>query len=362
MQNADILLTGTGSFGSRIAHDLAITASEPLSVVIGGRNPEKLENLAYAANARAAAMGCPARFAPLVIPWDSPETIAETIAPIRPRVVVHAATVQVPLASLTTDTPWSLFLRETGLTVAAPLQALLAARMGRALQMTGHDGAFINCSFPDVVNSIVAAKGLPITCGVGNVQIFAAAFRSALTQLPVSPPGRMQVLAHHNQTPPWNAPASERGGIAPRVWLDGIEIADVYEKFSSVLLTRIKPLNDVAGLTAVPLIHTLVRGGDSYDHAPGPFGLPGGYPVRIRGGKLSLDLPDGLTEAEAVRWNGAFEKESGTCVAEDGMLTYTGAVREALARQSPKLAKGFHVNDLETAATEMMALRSRMES
>jgi len=46
-----------------------------------------------------------------------------------------------------------------------------------------------------------------------------------------------------------------------------------------------------------------LTGADVATHVPGPNGLPGGYPVRVHGGKVSLRLPSGLSEAEAVARN-----------------------------------------------------------
>src|SRR5215212_10201938 len=62
---ADVLILGTGNFAGRIALDLAVTASEPLSVVISGRNRDRLNWLRTAGNARAALFKGAARFATL---------------------------------------------------------------------------------------------------------------------------------------------------------------------------------------------------------------------------------------------------------------------------------------------------------
>src|SRR5207244_13135634 len=59
---ADILIFGTGNFAGRIALDLATTASEPVKIVIAGRNVERLNWLRTAGNARAALFNRPARF------------------------------------------------------------------------------------------------------------------------------------------------------------------------------------------------------------------------------------------------------------------------------------------------------------
>ncbi len=356
MTSCDVFLAGSGLYATQIVHDLALVPDGPLRVAVGGRHSETLTDLTYTGNVRSIAAGCEVRFSPVLIDWSSPSTIAETIQSLGPRLVVNAATVQPPLMSLTRDSQWSTFLRETGLTVASPLQALLAARIGQALLLLDDVPPYVNCSFPDVVNQILAAKRLPVTCGVGNIQILAAAFRETL-------PARtkLQMLAHHRQSATWQEPAADREGQPPRVWIDGREVDDVYDQFRKAELGRIEPHNLVAALVTVPLIVALARGSDHFDHVPGPAGLPGGYPIRIDKGELSLDLPPGLDEDAAVAWNSQFENEHGTQVTKEGRVVYNGSVREALAALDPDLAEGFHVDDLEGAAAAMLQLRSRLD-
>ena len=90
-------------------------------------------------------------------------------------------------------------------------------------------------------------------------------------------------------------------------------------------------------------------------------GLPGGYPVRFRGGELDLDLPASLGRDEAIAWNLRYEQESGLVVDPDGRATYTGRLRELVATFSPELAAGFHVRDIDAAYCGMHTLRTRLE-
>jgi hypothetical protein len=96
-------------------------------------------------------------------------------------------------------------------------------------------------------------------------------------------------------------------------------------------------------------------------HMPGPNGLPGGYPVRLRDGCVELDLPASLSRDEAIAWNRRYEEESGLVVAPDGRATYTGILRERLAALSSGLAAGFYVRDIADAYRQMNDLRSRLE-
>jgi hypothetical protein len=143
------------------------------------------------------------------------------------------------------------------------------------------------------------------------------------------------------------------------MWLDDREVPDVFAHFGGIQLTP-EPVIDISGAAAAPLLLALAHGRDWQGHAPGPEGLPGGYPVRVQYGRLGLDLPAGLSRDAAVQWNLAHEQASGLVVDAHGTAHYTGRLREELAGQSPELARGFHVRDLEAAFAAMQQLRERL--
>ena len=135
---------------------------------------------------------------------------------------------------------------------------------------------------------------------------------------------------------------------------------DFLDRFAAVQLTP-EPVIDISGATGVPLMLALAHGEDWRGHAPGPNGLPGGYPVKLEAGRLELDLPDRLEPEDAVAWNVRFEADNGLVLRDDGRACYTGLLRERLRQASPELAEGFAVGDLEAVYGEMDALRTRLQ-
>jgi hypothetical protein len=259
-----------------------------------------------------------------------------------------------------TGDAWSRLVAEGGLSATAVFQALLSARVGQAMRVVAPGARLVNCCFPDVVNGMLAALGLPVVCGVGNVGILSSAFAGALGPGGAS---RVKVLAHYQTIGAWRRAPGERASFTPpRVWLDEVEIPDVHARFEGVRLTP-EPAIEISGSAGVPLLVAMATPGTSLTgHAPGALGLPGGYPVRWQDGALSLDLPPGLTGEEAVAWNLAFEARNGLVVSPEGVATYTGLLRESLRAVSPELAAGFAVRDLESAHREMQALRERLQA
>ena len=131
-----------------------------------------------------------------------------------------------------------------------------------------------------------------------------------------------------------------RTGPAARVWIDDEEVADVYARFAGVQLTR-EPAIEISGASGVPLMLAMAQGEDWIGHVPGPHGLPGGYPVKLQGGPLDLDLPARARRAAAIAWNLRYEEESGLVVGPTGRATYTGLLRERLAAVARTLPPDF---------------------
>jgi hypothetical protein len=351
----DILIFGTGSFAQRIACDLAATARQPLALAIAGRNAARLAWIATAARARAHMFQRPLVISSHDVDLAVEGAAGDLLGKLQPAVVVQAASLQAGAVIAHAGTAWAQLVAEGGLSATAVFQALLTSRIARALAAAAPHSQLVNCCFPDVANGIVAAMGLPVTCGIGNIAILAHAFAGSLGPNPA----KLQMLCHYQNLAAWRRPHQQRFGPQPRVWLDGREIDDSYGRFAAVQLTP-EPVIDISGASGVTLLLAIVHGRDWTGHVPGPAGLPGGYPVAWRARRLELDLPPGLTAAVAIAWNGRYEAESGLCVSADGRAHYSGRLHDLLTAESPDLAAGFAVNDLEEVGRAMFALREAL--
>jgi hypothetical protein len=353
---ADIVICGTGAFAARILFDLAATAPSGLSVAVIGRNPERLAWLRTAARARAEMFGTGLEVADHCLEHLSAEVVAGLLARLGPRVVANTASIQGGRKATDRPDAWTKLVQEAGLGITALLQARISLDIATAVAAATPAASFVNCCYPDVVNPMIAAAGLPIACGIGNVAILAHAFAGHLG----IGHGRLRMLAQHAALSAFRRPAGERCGQAPlRLWIDGNEIADVFERFADVKLTP-EPVIDISGASGVPLFVAMAQGLGWQGHVPGPNGLPGGYPVRLVGGRLEPDLPAGLTRDEAVAWNTGFEEENGVVVGRDGAVRYTGRVEAALRSLSPQLAQGFAMSDFPAAYRTLSDIRTRL--
>lgn len=359
MTDCDIFFTGTGSLGEACLFALATTpAGRPLQVAVGGRDAERCRWLALVANARATALSVENFTKPVLLDWSSPEALAQTIAGLRPKVIVQTASMQSPWA-LAHRNEWSALVARGGYGLGTPFHTILTARLVRAVALAGTDTAVINGAYPDIANSIIKAAGLTPPLGFGNVDIIAIA---AAALMGSRKPGTVRLLAQWEpHVADFRQPEEKRHNINPKAWIDGKEIDDFMLRFKAIKfpLGADDSLNQLTGATVVRMALAFATGATYVGHGAGPFGLPGGYPIRIVDREVSLNLPEGCTCEQAVAFNKQFEEMEGILLdAEARRVKHVGKAYEAMRGVSPKLAEGYSVASLEA----LEAVRAELES
>lgn len=362
----DLLVTGTGSLAEAVLFDLAALAAPertmqsstqaPLHVVLAGRNAARLAWLTQAANARAFALDAQHVFEYRVIDWDRQDDLARLLAQTRPNVVFHAASLQSMWDIAAGDDAWSATIRASGYGATLPLQLLLALRLARAIDAHSPASRLVNACYPDASNEILARLGHEVVCGIGNVATLAACYGAALR---VDAGVRLRMLAHHRQVT-----AAIQGDSRlhpPRVWLDATPVVSSGE-WPDVRLPAGPALNRVTGATGARLLAALLGRVDRHDgHAPGPAGLPGGYPVVIDGGRLTLDLPADMTLDAAIRLNREWAADEGVSLDPDGVVRIaTKTEQHASAGRSP-LPDTYRIDDIGNVARRMLDIRTERQ-
>jgi hypothetical protein len=201
------------------------------------------------------------------------------------------------------------------------------------------------------VNPVIAALGLQVLCGVGNVAILAAGYGERNSpRVPVS------ILAHHSdlsQIASRDAPTVGR----VRIWVGDSEIKDIDPGiFEAIRQIRGPELNQVTGATIANLLQQLAIGKSFRCHVPGPNGLPGGYPVRFSAMTVSLDLPAGLTHEEAIAHNQESASVEGACV-KDGIVRFSDMASQAIRELVPECPTVFPVFRIHQIAQLFDTLR-----
>jgi hypothetical protein len=86
--------------------------------------------------------------------------------------------------------------------------------------------------------------------------------------------------------------------------------------------------------SALSVLEPLADGRPALVHAPGPLGLPGGYPVALSPEGIRLVLPDRLTEREAVEVNLSGQVRDGiTRIDADGTVHFEPSAVDVMRRE-----------------------------
>ncbi|MEU4445423.1 hypothetical protein AB0K14_26340 [Actinosynnema sp. NPDC050801] len=332
-----LAVIGTGDLARAVCYSLAAVGRTSVEVVVVGRSVDKVNQLCYVANARAATAGRTGlAFTPFV--GDVEPAVADVDG------ALVCASSQSPWERLTAPSAWTALVGRAGYGITLPFQAELALRVGRALPERSW---LVNGCFPDAVNPLLAALDVPVLCGIGNIALLAASAQAALG-LPDQ--GRLRMLAHHVHL---HEPAD--GVDEVRAWHDDEPITAPGELLAAQRNAERTELNQVTGFAAAVLLDALLCGTPVETHLPGPHGLPGGYPVRLEGTAIELRLPAGVSRADAIAFNQRAAAADGVVV--DGDRVVFGP---EVAEHLPGLADGFRTVDLAAATAELNALRERL--
>lgn len=331
-----ILIIGLGNLGKRIAAGLAGCAEVDELLLAGraaGEGPPFAALLAACGTARV-------RFTEL----DSgrPSSVELLLRRERPDVVVQCASLLSPWHLSLHPGPVATALRSAGFAAQLPAQLPLLLNLMQSARAVDFRGAIVNCSFPDVTHPVLAGLSLAPAVGTGNVSMIRARVCAVLRTRGVGALPEVRVLAHHaHVTPVVLSAPPEESETRPRVYLgERGERADNLA-YAGPPLRSDPSLNALSAASALPVIRALLPGSAPLQtSAPGPLGLPGGYPVRIADGQVRLDLPHTLSLDEARDFQRRSARLDGVeTIAEDGTVFLTEAAQEILRGLHPELAE-----------------------
>ena len=347
---ASVLQIGLGHLGGPILDRLAVSAAIDRVVALS-RDIDRGEARCNLSRLSGAAVGATVNIEHRRADISDPQQVADIVSDVSPDLVLHAASKQ---------TWWLLdrFPPEAGALAAVgfgawlPLHLVLAVRVMEGLAAAGYDGVVVNAAYPDVINVVLSRLGMAPTVGVGNVDELVTKVRMVVARdLSVGPHDiDVFLVAHHALQraafrPAESAPRGPaRGddrcveGVPPYFLRVGQRGRDLTEQVDAdgALFGRC-PLPDGPGwgqftaASAAGLVGALLSERSWRMHAPGPSGLPGGYPVDAGKGKVSVpSIPD-LSFDEAVSINERSHRFDGIeRIEEDGSVVFTESTATAM--------------------------------
>lgn len=258
---------------------------------------------------------------------------AATLSAIKPDIVVNCASLQ--SCRIITQLPRSSFeaLDKARLGPWLPMHLAPAYALMRAVRQSGVRALTVNVAFPDAVNAALDKVGLAPDVGAGNIANLVPATRCAIAKLAGCGPDKVRVKLigqHYFSHYALRAGLPEVANFHLCYWVDGVEWTGEFSarNIFDRVATDFRRLGGVDGqfltaTSAVKVIENLFALDEAETHAPGPHGLPGGYPVRIGMGQVLLSLPYGVRRAEAISANQLGQQQDGIdLIGADGRVVF----------------------------------------
>lgn len=332
-----ILLSGVGNLGGWALELLARTPGVDRIVTLK-RGPWVGPSLSSLAMIGSVFQGHTKDFQHHQVDLADEEALVRILSEVRPDAILHSATVQSPRHMMRADIDPGV--RETLATATfgmwLPWHLLPATQLTAAVEKADISTHVVNAAFPDVVNVALWRRfGHGPSSGAGNLEVCAAQVLlhaievtgASAEEVEVSLVGSHALLTH--------GPAK-----VPHHFNLRVDDEDVTAEFDleKILASRPEAIDwkkvDVFSLfaaSAVKNVMALLGEEKVRTHVTAPIGLPGGYPALLGDGQVQLELPEGLSQEEAValnekalRWDGIDSIET------DGTVVYTSDAGAAM--------------------------------
>jgi hypothetical protein len=345
---ATVLLVGLGDLGG-VTLDLLARAKWVRRIIVASRTTEAGIARVNLARVTAIASGADPDITFVPVDLTDRDRTAEVIASARPDIVYSTATMQSWLVPERLSPGLRTPLASIGYGMWLPVHLALTRRLMMAVRAADFRGPVVAAAFPDVVHCALGKVGLAPTTGIGNVaEIVPKVALLAAARLGV-PVGHVRVwlVGHHALVNAAYADGDTTGEPPPffvRVEHNGRNVTDAVDARALVLsafpMAGLAAIHTLTAATTLPVLAALSGAGDQASHVPAPAGLPGGYPVVVREGRVDVIEIPGCSLADAIalnershRWDGIdrIEDDGTVVLREDSatalrrLLNYDGA-------------------------------------
>ena len=362
-----VLLVGLGNLGGPLLDRLAVEPAVD-RLIACGRSARRGAERVNLARLGALVAGRQADITFHSVDLRRHGALRDVLASTRPDVVINTASLQTWwLLEVLPEAP-ATRLKAAGFGAWLPLHLALSLDFMREIEAAAFTGSVLTGSFPDVVNCVLGRCGRAPTCGIGNLdeivpklQILAGDRLGArAAEIDVT------LVAHHAlEAAAFTAEgaAAEETEVPPffvRLEHRGEDVTDVVDAAALVLEAFPLPTGPAWGslgaTSAVRLVRALLGSENERLHAPGPEGLPGGYPVLVSNGTVRIADISGLSRDKAVAINEASHRFDGIDqIEEDGSVTL-GEVSRGILREELGVDGGtLRPDDVADRAAELAA-------
>ncbi|MGY2399285.1 hypothetical protein [Pseudomonas sp. SDO5271_S396] len=331
MPKKKLLLVGAGNLCLQILKILA--PRNAFEFVVLGRNEEATVRLCNLVALSCAQLGQYIAIQPVIADLTDVDRVTRVLKEQAPDLIVNCASLQ--SWRVITGLPKLSFeqLDSAQFGPWLPMHLTLMHHLMQAVRASGIVTRTVNAAFPDAVNPILARVGLAPDLGVGNVANLVPATRLAIARLHGCSPAEVQVMLYAQHYFSHYVP---RGGLPPRAnyrLLYEVQGRQPVERPSDAAIfatvqSDFRRLGGIDGqfltaCSAVTVIEGLFSPTPVLVHAPGPLGLPGGYPVWLQNGQIRVQFSEDCPQDDAVRINAICQSQDGIDEIHcDGSVTF----------------------------------------
>jgi len=355
-----VLVAGLGALGFGTLEILSRTPtlSEGLKVLAADVNEDDGQRKVNLAVATAEMLG----FHPDVqfcrLDMLDVKAIAELLRSFQPDLIFQAGSLQSWWVREYLPEKEQQRLSEAGLGPWLPMHLALPHKLMQAVAMTGIKPAVVNASFPDVVCPALATLGMAPTIGIGNMALTTPLIRMLTSRQLGVQTRDVQVYmvgAHFVGYSVLFCGSTLGAPYFLRILVNGKDVTEEvdpgHKLMSQGLSLPVCPtaalgITSLIAASAAANIRAILQDTKEIAHAPGPNGLPGGYPVRLGRDLVEVVLPDDLPLEKAIEINTAGNRFDGIeRIEDDGTVVITHKSWEVMRDVLGYDVKEFNVAD-----------------
>jgi len=255
-----------------------------------------------------------------------------------------------------------------GLGPWTPAHLALTYKLMQAVDRANIDTHVVNGSWSDCVNPVLDKVGLAPTIGMGNFALlepFIARIVSDKLKMPASNVS-VSMIGHHAMVMPiWESGTARNTPFYLRIRVFDKDVTDQFDIEKDIWAkcpeyAPPEPLygaqqEHIASCVTKNVLAILFDTGEIV-HAPGPEGLPGGYPVRLSAKGAEVVLPDGLSREEAIKINEDAAKLEGIeAILDDGTVVCTDHAAQIFEEMLGYECKEVKLEEAEDKAKELLS-------
>src|SRR5579884_2322238 len=368
MDQKRILFVGLGDLGAQI-FDLLVRLPGQHIFLVGGRNDQYLGERTNLSLFAASQLGFSPHVSCTYLDLRNVDQTAQVIENFRPDIIFCAATLLRWGAISRLPKPVADRLYAAQMGPWLPIHLTLVYRLMQAVKQTGLAIKVVNASYPDVVNPVLNKVGLAPLTGIGYIANNIPALRMSIAFKLGVPLEQVEVRFFAQRYVNHRISRVGNAGGAPfhlTVFVDGQDQTDRLDMLTifDLLPTTFKraPGQLMTAASAMAFMESLVGNEGKITHAPGPNGLPGGYPVSVCEDSIEALLPEELTIQEAIHLNEVGMKFDGIDhIDEQGTVYFTGKEMAILKDMFGYECKSMPLIECEYWAEELMAKYTAFE-